>query len=667
VSEKTRATLRRGLHLAVLWSFCVGQPLLAKADSSVFFFLPRSAAPFDFVIVGIAVLLVAPAILMGVEALVGTFSERGAEGLHLVLMGILFWLLALQMERFISLRAPVPGLLFGLVVAVAATFAYTRTKFVPTVLDVLGPAPLLFLGLFLFVSPIAPLWLPGGEPEAADVTPQTTPPVVVIIMDEFPGLSLQDRPGHIDESLFPNFARLAARSTWYPNATSVADSTEAAVPAILTGIRPDHDRDELAIASNFPHSIFTLLGNSYDIDAVETETQICPRSICDRAVRDPFFPRVPRILGDLAQLTPAAVLPKHIHRELYGEGAGVSPLPPKSPPQLYDIFDEHINGDQAHMSLIHSSNLPHKPWNLVPSKQHYAIPATDGALSQSRALTASASARVIERKRHLLQVGAADSILGDAIDRLKQEGIWDKAVVVVVADHGISFRPLLPRRKAVPNNLDQVGFVPFFVKAPGQTTGKIDPAAAETIDVVPTIAKMIGLPIPWHVDGLPAGERKTGDVEMTDFKRRIIESPLTTVEKRAHQFQRQWAGILDYGHGWDALIRSGPGSELIGEKVPADLAKADGTATVPQIPAEGSEVLAVVDGSLSGVVPKNQQIAIAVNGRVEAATTAIQTSTGLRYEAILPPSVYEKPINSLQVLEISPGGSPRLLGERTAS
>lgn len=663
MNDSSRKLLHRGLHIAVLWSFTVGRPLLEKADSSVFFFLPRSAAPFDLVIVGVAVFVVAPAFLLGIEALLARLSVRAADVFHLSLIAIMFWLLTLQMERFIGVSSPRDGLVLGAVVAGLSTFAYARTRFVPSVLDVLSPAPLLFLFLFLFVSPVAPLWLPGAEPGAADVEPASKPPIVVIVFDEFPSLSLQDRPGHIDKSLFPNFARLAAKSTWYPNATSVADSTETAVPATLTGIRPDDNKHELAIAKTFPKNIFTLLGGSYDIDAVETETQICPRSICEREVRDPFFPRVPRILGDLVKLVPAAVLPKRIHRELYGKGSGVSPLPSKSPPELYSIFDEQINSEPAHLMFIHSTNLPHKPWTLVPSTRHYATPDTDAALRGTLELTGARSG-LIERKRHLLQVGAADTLLGKAIDRLQQQGIWDKALVVVVADHGISFRPLLPRRHAIPGNLDQVGLVPFFVKAPGQSVPKVDPAAAETIDVVPTIAKMIGLRIPWKVDGLPAGERQSGTMEMTDQRRIEVRAPLATVVRRGRQFVRQWRRTLTYGRGWDALIRSGAGSEPIGTPVPAKLPKADGSAEVPQIPAPGSdEVLAVIDGALSGV-EAGQRLAIAVDGKIEAVTTATQAPGQVRYEAVLPPSVYERPIDLVQVLKLSSTRSPELLGER---
>jgi len=191
----------------------------------------------------------------------------------------------------------------------------------------------------------------------------------------------------------------------------------------------------------------------------------------------------------------------------------------------------------------------------------------------------------------------------------------------------------------------------------------VDPAAAQTVDVVPTIAKLIGVEIPWEVDGLPAGERKGGPVEVTDYQGSPVRSSLPRVLEMGRQFLAEWSGMLTYGKGWDALIRSGPGSHLIGGDVPATLPRAEGRAELPEIPDPGSdEVLAVVDGTVSGV-EVGAALAIAVNGRIEAVTSTIQAQDEVRYQAVLPPSVYESPIERVQVLQVLPDQSFALLGE----
>src|SRR5512132_1378335 len=78
--------------------------------------------------------------------------------------------------------------------------------------------------------------LPGTEEKAHSA--EQRPPVVFVVFDELPADDLLRPGGSIDAERFPNFARLASISTWFPNATTVFDSTFGAVPAILDGRLP---------------------------------------------------------------------------------------------------------------------------------------------------------------------------------------------------------------------------------------------------------------------------------------------------------------------------------------------------------------------------------------------------------------------------------------------
>ena len=57
------------------------------------------------------------------------------------------------------------------------------------------------------------------------------PPVVLLILDEFPVDSLLRPDGSIDAARFPNFAALASTSTWFRNSSTIYDSTPKAIPA----------------------------------------------------------------------------------------------------------------------------------------------------------------------------------------------------------------------------------------------------------------------------------------------------------------------------------------------------------------------------------------------------------------------------------------------------
>ena len=43
--------------------------------------------------------------------------------------------------------------------------------------------------------------------------------------------------------------------------------------------------------------------------------------------------------------------------------------------------------------------------------------------------------------------------------------------------------------------------MPLFIKLPGQRRGRIISRPVRTIDLLPTIADVLGIRIPWHVDG----------------------------------------------------------------------------------------------------------------------------------------------------------------------
>ena len=70
------------------------------------------------------------------------------------------------------------------------------------------------------------------------VTFATTPPIVVVVFDQLPLISLLDRDGRIDGTLYPNFAALSRDAAWFRNASAVGDMTNWALPAILTGNYP---------------------------------------------------------------------------------------------------------------------------------------------------------------------------------------------------------------------------------------------------------------------------------------------------------------------------------------------------------------------------------------------------------------------------------------------
>lgn len=118
---------------------------------------------------------------------------------------------------------------------------------------------------------------------------------------------------------YPNFARLAAGSVWYRNASTIYWLSEGAQPAILTGTIPTPETPP--IASEYPESLFTLLGRTHRVRAIETVARLCPQTLCkdSRKVQA-------AVTGDVAGSLPADVGIVYLHMLLPKPYASRLPL-----------------------------------------------------------------------------------------------------------------------------------------------------------------------------------------------------------------------------------------------------------------------------------------------------------------------------------------------------
>ena len=237
----------------MLWSFVAVQPLLDLLGDAPEFFVARQNTTGDILVLAFALTLVPPAVLTALEAVAGRFSPQLRNGLHLALVGLLLAALALQILGSPGAGAAVT-IALAVVAGAVATVAYARTRLVPSMVTVLAPAPAVFLVAFLLVSPVSELVVGGDEAAAADVTIAGNTPVVMVVFDELSGVALMGPDRRVDAARLPNFGRLARDATWYRNATSAADFTDRAVPALLTGERPE--RGSVPTASDNPESLF---------------------------------------------------------------------------------------------------------------------------------------------------------------------------------------------------------------------------------------------------------------------------------------------------------------------------------------------------------------------------------------------------------------------------
>jgi hypothetical protein len=686
-----RALLLAWVHLVVLWSFAIAKPLFDVLADSPEFFVARGNTSGDIVLLAFGLVLVPPTLMLAVEAALFAVP-RVRDLVHLVFVGSLVTAIAMQIFKSGATGPGVPLTALALACGVGAAVLYERTQAARSVLTVLSPTPILFLVLFLVASPVSDLFKSDDDvPVRNDV--RASAPVVMIVFDEFSVETLMTPDGGIDAERFPNFAALARSATWYRNATTISDHTTDAVPAVLTGRYPG--TDALPTAADNPHNLFTLLGGAYSLHNVtEPATDLCPSRLCDPATRPPTYDRLKSLGKDLSIVAMHRVLPQRLAAELpavnqgFGNfaaqardapaGGGNVAIPGlafENRPGQFNRFIAGLDGDRPNsLSFIHVL-FPHTPWQYLPTGQQYTPPPGEevpglhghGLWSKDPVLPQQAF------QRELLQVGYVDRLLGRVIRRLRAEGLYDKALIVLTADHGISFRPEASRRTAAgPGAADVLG-VPLFVKRPGQVSGPVDDRHATTADVLPTVADVLGADLRWRTDGqsLLAPERRASDPVVVSIfpDREKVSLPFEEyvrsrdAEVAAMRFREGPAS------GWAGVYAMGADSDLFGRPVaglasgsPSGLrAELDHADAYDSVDPRAAVVPAFVEGTLSGSADAGQRIAVAVNGVVHGVAKSYGSGGEIRFGALVPASAFRHGKNEVAIFVITGAGKSRRL------
>ena len=556
-----------GLHLLVLWNFAVAQPLFDLFSRTAEFFVLRQSPALDIVLFAILLSVVVPALGVLVVWGIRIVDAGLSAGLHLFLVGGLSAMLALQALQMLQTLPHVSGVVLMLGaggVGLLASVGYHLLPLVRTFCTLLSPGIALFPTLFLFFSPVSML-LFSSPVEIAQVKIKDPPPIVLVIFDEFSSISLMDENRQIDARRYPNFAALAKEATWFRNASSMSAHTVWAIPAILTGSYPTQDR-LLPNVSVYPHNIFTLLGGTYTVRAHGTITELCPHELCNQ-LREPWNERMRALFSDVGIVYLHILLPEDQQYNLpslqarwkdFGQGSGlVSPGVWKSfeeslwaqvnvradRPQVFRNFLGSIQPTRRPTLFYLHSLLPHIEYSYLPSGQVYSADGGYTGLTKKETWRGDEWATTQSYQRHLLQVGLVDTLVGELIARLKSAGLYEKSLIVLTSDHGVSFRPYDNRRAITKTNFVDIMAVPLFVKAPFQQQGDIQDHNVEITDILPTIADILDIQLPWPVDGssafpsaLAPRTEKASSIATRITQDRFHTAILEAVKKKADLF-----------------------------------------------------------------------------------------------------------------------------------
>ncbi|WP_422751889.1 sulfatase-like hydrolase/transferase [Micromonospora sp. WMMD708] len=654
-----RVELRRAYEVLALVGLVVTQPLLDVLGRSPDFFLFHRATSGDVLALVAVVALVPGAVVVLLGTATRLAGVRVRAGAHTVALGLLLAALAVQVGRQATPLRGVPLLVVAALVGAGGAVAYRRWSVLGRVLRVAALGPLVFVGLFLFASPASAVVLPRAHAGVDGVAgPGSHPPVVMIVLDELPLVSLLGPDGRIDATRYPNFAELAGGSTWYRNATGVSGWTPYALPAMLTGRYPS--APSAPHYSQYPDNLFTALGGLYDIRAQESITRLCPPSRCDQPVAPEqglgvLVRESGALLGRIAAPVDSRIDPQESYREQTAAEVGLDaaepvPADPKfrwdslndNQPARFTAFLAGLRpADRPTLHFLHLL-MPHAPWVFLPSGARYDAPddlPNDGA-----------GWAELARTRHLAQLRYTDRLVGETLRTLRASGLYDRSLVVLTADHGVSFTPDWQGRGmgAIEHAPGEVAWVPLFVKEPGQRAGRVDDRNWEHVDLLPTIADEVNVRVPWRLDG-----------------RSAQQPPRERTEK--YFYDRPGERVVLPGGVPARPVPPAP-HPLVGTTV-GERPSSGGTASVAHLgafdhvdPAAG-ELPALVWGTVPREVPDGTLLAVAVNGRIGAVVPVVPPDKGgRRFAAFLPDDhLFRAGANRLDIYRVDPGDTLRRL------
>ncbi|MBX3443346.1 MAG: sulfatase-like hydrolase/transferase [Planctomyces sp.] len=542
--------LVRFLHLFALSGFAIAQPLLEQISRRTMYFTDQNLPPAGLLLIVAALLFAAPLLLFAIEELIERIAARGAWRAHLVFVFLLAWLAFCGAVRSIvdsTLRdAGVPwfvSLFLATAGAAVVWRLYRRSRKLHLFLTIAAVGVLAFPAKCLFASPAYRILVPEPEVPPATMHAANPVPIVMVVFDEFSGLAILDVEGRIDAATFPNFARLEQQANWFPAATTVHHRTERALPAMMTGMI--NEKTSPSTEAYFPDNLFALLRrtSAYDRKVFEPFTRLCtPKQPGPDDLQRAARPRPAEIAWTLAAVYRHITLPidtplpeTPVPRAFFNMGempsldGGVDPDVVRFPwdgqheRQFRDFLEGLQPADRPRIDFLHVA-VPHYPWANLPSGRTYAPELRFGEFAaamwrQEEWIDDKLGVRNC-RERYQLQVGYADHFIGRLIDTLQERGLWDDCLLIVTADHGAAFAPGLNRREPMRDNVPEIAGVPLFIKLPGneRLPDALRNRNVEIIDILPTIAEVIDMPLSGPVDG-----QSILDAARSDRPRKTLE------------------------------------------------------------------------------------------------------------------------------------------------
>jgi hypothetical protein len=295
-------------------------------------------------------------------------------------------------------------------------------------------------------------------------------------------------------------------------------------------------------------------------------------------------------------------------------------------PVVEGAISRAARADRPTLHFAHAL-IPHRPWVLAPDmRASVQLPADKRSI------------QVLDGRRdrlqiHLSQFAATDVIISNMLSTMKKSANWNRTMIIVTADHGITFQQGEKHRETVnvksSGTLEDLYRVPLFIKYPDQNSAAVSDCTASPVDLLATVSAATGIDAGWTTDGADlrtaCPQRSERTIIWPDGSHKM-STTFTDVVKRVKYYDA-W---IDADGNVDDIYRTGLSGSLVGTPVPVSaetesgirwslkeantyqtagsgrfapvVTRSRGTLSAARTFSENEEALLVLDGVVFGVV-----------------------------------------------------------------
>lgn len=661
---------RHFLTYLALSTLAIAQPILDLYGKNPTVFSAAKLSSLEVALFLLVVVLMPAVLATGLDRLTRFLGPKVNEATRLWVIAGFSFLVGLAIARWLHVAGNIGAFALGFIFAIALPVLYDKKKAIrewSRWLSVLAIAVTASA-----VLQLQPILLQSNGPASDAVIAKKDVTVLQIVFDEFPLYALLAKDGTINAERFPGFAALAKESTWYRNNVAESNFTHQAVPAILSASVPKQSGGPFL--AQYPKNIFTLYAGKTTVDGIEPVTSLCPKNVCEKAdSKNASFEygRFKKFLRDASYVYGQRVLPPVLRSHIpsiEGTWGGFGAVADKFKEQ-FDVgalsqvdaiaagVKSLTDDKNARVQVVHAL-VPHAPWRITPDNR---VAPLSPSISTSNPESEDGVRDTYQT--FLYQVAAADNAILSAIEELKVAGRWDNTMVVVTADHGISFIPTLPQRHTDFTEEDAVNDIyriPTFIKYPGQKTGVVSDCPTTNLDLLPTIIETTGTKTSWTFAGRSVAtscpEGRTRQVVSATGETSVLRDGFEKAQERAAHY----AGIVSNVGPIKKVAAVGSSASLIGKPIAsAEMNQQVSAWTVNQkkmftevSQVRGARVPSLITGlvRVSGSFDEGTEGIVAVDGIAAGVLGELAGARGLiQYTALLDYSLFKEGSHTVEL------------------